>query len=167
MQGRATFHNHPIHPMLVALPIGFFIGTVVCYIVYGITGDTTFWPKMAVMLMIFGIIGALLSALFGFIDYFTAPMPPAVKDTATKHMVLNLAVVVIFLIAVWQGWGNGTNPVSIWLSVAGVILLAISGWLGGKLTFVAGVGAAENSSKIPAGGHSTTTTATREKSATR
>jgi uncharacterized membrane protein len=110
MQGRATFHNHPIHPMLVALPIGFFIGTVVCYIVYGITGDTTFWPKMAVMLMIFGIIGALLAALFGFIDYFTAPMPPAVKDTATKHMVLNLAVVVIFLIAVWQGWGQRHEP---------------------------------------------------------
>src|SRR6185312_9325700 len=124
-------------------------------------------PKMAVMLMIFGIVGALLAALFGFIDYFTAPMPPAVKDTATKHMVLNLVVVVIFLIALWQGWGNATNPVSIWLSVAGVILLAISGWLGGKLTFVAGVGAAEKSTPLPAGGRSATTAPGRETSVTR
>jgi uncharacterized membrane protein len=61
--------------------LGFFIGTVVCYIVCGITGDTTFWPKMAVMLMIFGIIGALVAALFGFIDYFTARMSDGVKAT--------------------------------------------------------------------------------------
>lgn len=143
MQGKATIATHPIHPMLIPLPIGFFIGTVVCYIVYGITGDATFWPRMAVVLMIFGIIGALLAALFGFVDYFTARMPDAVKKTATNHMVLNLAVVVIFLIALWQGWSNYANPVSIWLSVAGIIIMAVSGWLGGKLTFVGRVGAAE------------------------
>ena len=27
MQGKATVAGHPIHPMLVALPIGFFVGT--------------------------------------------------------------------------------------------------------------------------------------------
>lgn len=145
MQGKATMGSHPIHPMLVTFPIGFFIGTVVCYILYGITGDASFWPRMAVMLMIFGIIGALLAAVFGFVDYATAPMSQPVKDTATRHMVLNLAVVVIFLIALWQGWSNYTNPVSIWLSVLGIIVMAVSGWLGGKLTFVGRVGAAEES----------------------
>lgn len=143
MQGKATIATHPIHPMLIPLPIGFFIGTVVCYIVYGITGDATFWPRMAVMLMIFGIVGALLAAVFGFVDYFTARMSEAVKKTATNHMILNLAVVVLFLLALWQGWSNNTNPVSIWLSVAGIILLSVSGWLGGKLTFIGRVGAAE------------------------
>lgn len=143
MQGKATIGNHPIHPMLVTFPIGFLIGTVVCYILYGITGDASFWPRMAVMLMIFGIIGALLAAIFGFVDYATAPMSAAVKATATRHMWLNLAVVVIFLIALWQGWSNYTNPVSIWLSVLGIIVMACSGWLGGKLTFVGRLGAAE------------------------
>lgn len=144
MQGKATLAGHPVHPMLVAFPIGFFIGAIVCYIIYGITGDTTFWPRMAVMLMIFGIIGALIAALFGFIDYFTARMGGAVKSTATTHMLLNLSVVVLFLIALWQGWARPTNPVSIWLSVIGVILLVPSGWLGGKLTFIGHVGAAES-----------------------
>ena len=149
MQGKATIASHPIHPMLVGLPIGFFIGTVVCYILYGITGDASFWPRMAVMLMIFGITGALLAGVFGFIDYMTAPMPAGAKDTATKHMLLNLAVVGIFLIALWQGWSNYANPVSIWLSVIGIIVLAFSGWLGGKLTFVGHVGSAEPGTKRP------------------
>jgi uncharacterized membrane protein len=58
-------------------------------------------------------------------------------------MLLNLAVVVIFLIALWQGWANDTNSVGVWLSVLGVIVLGVSGWLGGKLTFIGRVGAVE------------------------
>ena len=68
-----------------------------------------------------------------------------IKATATRHMRLNLAVVLMFLIALWQGWNSNTNPVAIWLSVAGVIVMAISGWLGGKLTFIGRVGAAGSS----------------------
>jgi len=147
MQGKATIKGHPLHPMLVTLPIGFYVGTVVCYVAYGAGGDALFWPRMALMLMIFGIAGALLSALFGFIDYFTAPMSAAVKSTATTHMLLNLAVVVIFAIALWAGWSNPTSAVSIWLSAIGVIVTAMAGWLGGKLTFLGRVGAPESFSR--------------------
>jgi uncharacterized membrane protein len=163
MQGKATIGKHPIHPMLVALPIGFFAGVVVSYIIFGVTGNP-FWPTMAVMLMIFGIVGALLAALFGFIDYFTAPMSPALKKTATNHMILNLGVVVIFLVALWQGWTDHANPVAIGLSVLGVLVLGVSGWLGGKLSYEGHVGSVPSE---PGATSSGTTSATRARETTR
>ena len=147
MQGKATIAHHPIHPMLVTLPIGFFVGALVSYVIYFITADA-FWPQMAVMLMVFGIAGALVAAVFGFIDYATAPMSSAVKSTATKHMALNLSVVVLFALAAWQGWADHANPVAIGLTALGVVVLAVAGWLGGKLAYVAGVGSAE-ASQVP------------------
>jgi len=163
MQGKATIGKHPIHPMLVALPIGFFVGVIVSYIIFGITGNP-FWPTMAVMLMIFGIVGALLAALFGFIDYFTAPMSPALKKTATSHMLLNLGVVVIFLLALWQGWTDHANGAAIGLSVLGVLVLGVSGWLGGKLAYIGHIGAVPSEPAATATG---TAASTRPRETTR
>src|SRR5579872_4951450 len=108
MQGKATFAGHPIHPMFVAFPIGFFTGAVISDIITFL-GHPDFWPRMSVALITFGIIAALVAALFGFIDYFTAPMSPPVKKTATTHMILNLLVVVIYIVALTVRW---SNPIS-------------------------------------------------------
>jgi uncharacterized membrane protein len=86
MQGKATLADHPIHPMLVGFPIGFF-GAVLVSDVISIWGNPAFWPHVSTWLIAFGVVGALLAALFGFVDYFTAPMSRAVKRTATTHMV--------------------------------------------------------------------------------
>ena len=142
MQGKATIARHPIHPMLVSLPIGFFVGTFVCYLVYQVTHDVL-WPTMAINLMMFGIGSALLAALFGFVDYLTAPMADRTKRTATSHMLLNLLVVAIFATALWQGWNDHGSNVSFALTIAGVVVMAFSGWLGGHLGYIDGVGAPE------------------------
>ena len=107
MQGKATIADHPIHPMLVAFPVGFFGGAAVCDII-SIWAGPAFWPRMAVALVAFGVIAALLAAVFGFVDYFTAPMNAQTKRTATTHMVLNLIVVVLYLvIAIGRNVGSG------------------------------------------------------------
>ena len=140
MQGKATLAGHPIHPMLVTLPIGFFVGALVCDIILGFTHNP-FWPSVSVVLIGFGVIGALLAALFGFIDYATAPMSAEAKSTATRHMVLNLLAVVIFIVAFWLRWSDNVSSVGIVLTVIGVLVLAVSGWLGGHLAYHYGVGA--------------------------
>jgi uncharacterized membrane protein len=66
------------------------------------------------------------------------------KGTATRHMCLNLLAVVIFAIAFWLRYGNNTSSIGITLTVIGVLVLAVSGWLGGRLTFHHGVGSDEN-----------------------
>ncbi|PZR57022.1 MAG: hypothetical protein DLM50_06795 [Candidatus Meridianibacter frigidus] len=139
MQGKATIAGHPIHPMLVPFPIAFFVGALVSDIISH-WGDSVFWPRMSVVLIGLGIIGALLSALFGFIDYATAPLSDGAKKTATTHMALNLTVVVIFAIAFYLRLGNATSGVGYVLTVLGVLILGVSGYLGGQLVYEGGVG---------------------------
>ena len=146
MQGKATIGGHPIHPMLVPLPIGFFVGALVCDIILWFTHNL-FWPQVSVVLIGFGIIGALLAALFGFVDYGTAPMSDAAKSTATRHMVLNLLTVVIFAAALWLRWPDNVSTAGIVLTVIGVIVLAVSGYLGGHLSYHHGVGVDQNTAE--------------------
>lgn len=146
MQGKATIGGHPIHPMLVPLPIGFFVGALICDIILAFTHNP-FWPQMSVVLLGFGIVGALLAALFGFVDYGTAPMSAEAKTTATRHMVLNLLAVVIFAVAFWLRLGDNVSTIGIILTVVGVVVLGVSGYLGGHLAYHFGVGVEQSTAE--------------------
>jgi len=139
MQGKATIAGHPIHPMLVAFPIGFFAGAVISDIITFL-GHPDFWPRMSISLIAFGIIAALVAALFGFIDYFTVPMEPAVKKTATTHMILNLFVVAIYVVALFVRASNPVSTLGYILTFGGLVFLVVSGWFGGHLAYVGLVG---------------------------
>ena len=147
MQGKATIAGHPIHPMLIPFPIGFFVGALVSDIVSAFV-KTAFWPSMSVALIGFGIVSGLLAAIFGFVDYFSAPMSAPAKRTATMHMVLNLITVVIFAIAFFVRYPAPTSVSGYVLTVLGVIVLGISGGLGGHLAYHYRVGVDEDA---PAG----------------
>ena len=87
------------------------------------------------------IVGALLAALPGLIDLLS--LPPGPRTTAIIHMSINLTIVVLFVINAWlriragDAGNAATGPV--WLSLVAIVLLAISGWLGGKLVYESGV----------------------------
>lgn len=51
-------------------------------------------------------------------------------------MGINLTIVVLFAIDAWLRL-SGSDPV--WLSVVAILLLLVSGWLGGKMVFRFGV----------------------------
>ena len=139
MQGKATMFGHPIHPMLIPFPIAFFTGALVSDIIYAFAHGGV-WPTLSVILIGFGVISALLAALFGFIDYFTAPMSAAAKKTATAHMLLNLLAVVVFAIAFFVRFDKPPSVAGYTLTVIGVIILTITGSLGGHLSYHYGVG---------------------------
>lgn len=143
MQGKATIANHPIHPMLVGFPIGFF-GAVLVSDVISIWGNTIFWPRMSVALIAFGVIGALLAAVFGFTDYLTAPMSAAVKRTATKHMILNLGVVALYIAAFFVRYNDPVSTLGYILTYVGLGVLVVSGWYGGHLVYVGLVGTTQS-----------------------
>ena len=55
-------------------------------------------------------------------------------------MIINLTVVTMYLVNIWMRWTSPADlEVPLWLSVAGVALLGISGWLGGKMVYEHGV----------------------------
>jgi len=139
MQGKATILGHPIHPMLVSFPIGLFGGALVSDVI-SIWGDKTFWPQLSLWLIAFGIVAALLAAVFGFIDYLTAPMPPATKRIATAHMVLNLVVVAFYIAAFAVRYAAPVSLLGYVLTYVALGTLVASGWYGGHLVYVDLVG---------------------------
>lgn len=142
VQGAATAGRHPIHPMLIPFPIGFFVGSLVCDIIANVSdAQAGFWFSMATWLIMFGIISALLAGVFGFVDYLTARMSQAGKRNATIHMVVNLAVVVLYIINYYVRIQDPPLTTTGYvLSVIGVLSLLYSGWLGGEMVYVNRVG---------------------------
>ena len=139
MASRASIAGHPIHPMLVTIPIGLFVFSFVADLAvrFGWGGDA--WPAVAFYCMGGGIVGALLAAVFGFIDFMSI-REERTKRIGMAHMVINLAVVALFVVNFvmrWQGQPVDGTPFA--LSLIAIVLLLASGWLGGHMVFVHGV----------------------------
>ncbi|RJP75100.1 MAG: DUF2231 domain-containing protein [Candidatus Zixiibacteriota bacterium] len=142
MASPASIKKHPIHPMLIPLPIGLWVFSVISEIVYRITGRGT-WRSTANDTMFGGIFGALAAAIPGFIDYMSIKQPHA-RKTATRHMLLNLSITGIFTTAyALRRYGRKNENTPFLLTLLGVSLLAMSGWLGWKLVYEHRVGVSE------------------------
>lgn len=153
MKSHATFKGHPIHPMLVTLPIGLWVASLVCDIIFAST-KTVFWYDMAYWSMAFGIIGALLAAVPGLVDYNTTiRRSENAYPTARTHMVLNLTVVVAYAVNLWlrhdyNATGGGLLGLVVALSVVSLGVLSYSGYLGGHLVYHFGIGLAREDLRI-------------------
>ena len=138
----ARVGKHPIHPMLVVIPLGLWVAALVFDIIYAATGreamrTAAFWNVGA------GVIGALLAAIPGFVDWLS--LTGRAARIGTYHMILNLAAVAIFAVNWFVRTRVAANsPWPLVLSIVGVIGVAISGWLGGELVYRYRVGVEED-----------------------
>lgn len=137
----ARIFGHPIHPMLIPFPVAFFIGAFVTDIVYVQTANLL-WQYFSIWLISAGLALGGLAALFGFIDYFGDRRVRALRP-ATWHMLLNVLAMILSLVNAFvhsrDGW-RAVVPEGIILSGIVVLILAVSAWLGGSLTYRHGVG---------------------------
>src|SRR6476661_2694429 len=69
----ANIAGHPIHPMLVTIPIGLWIFSFVCDLAFVFGRGAPVWSTVALYTMAGGIVGALAAAVFGFIDLLSLP----------------------------------------------------------------------------------------------
>jgi len=138
MRTPASIAGHPIHPMLVPIPIGLLIFSLVCDLFHAGGSTNPAWTTVAFYCMGGGIVGALAAALPGLIDLLSLPAGP--RKTALTHMAINLTVVALYVINFWMRMQTPGSPGKlVWLSLISVGLLAISGWLGGKMVFEHGI----------------------------
>src|SRR4029453_1902853 len=92
-----------------------------------------------------GLMEAVLAAVPGFVDLFSIS-DKKVGKIAWNHMVLNLIAVVIFAIDFYLRFRNPAGAIfPIVLSVAGVLFIAASGWRGGEMVYVHGMGVRQQS----------------------
>src|SRR5687768_7744905 len=104
MRTPASIAKHPIHPMLVTIPIGLWLFSLVSDLVFRFGGGGDQWQTVAFYAMVGGVVGALLAAIPGIIDMLSLPKYP--KRTAITHMALNLTVVALYVINIFVRLGN-------------------------------------------------------------
>ena len=137
--------GHPFHPLLVPLPIGAFISSLIFDILTRTRAeglpylvDGAFW------LIGIGLIGALLAAAVGVLDLRAIPRRTPAFATARTHLTLNAATAVLFAIGyAWRAGDHVALDKTRWgqlaLSAVAAAFLIAATWLGGKLTYSHGI----------------------------
>lgn len=137
-------YGHPFHPIAVIIPIGAWVSGILFDIVALAGGDPAVFAPGSRVLIIIGLIGAVVAAILGMIDWFGIPARTAARGTATTHMLLNLLVMGLFLVSLLLRPADDAVPMLAFLAAAaGIVLLGASGWLGGKLAHTYGVRVAD------------------------
>ena len=133
----ASIKGHPLHTILVPLAIGLWVFALVADVAAALTGNHD-WRVVAFYCIGGGVVGALLAAVPGFIDLFSMK-DPAVRKVGFLHMGLNLAAVVVFALNFVLRMGQG-HAGPLLLTLLGIALIGVSGWLGGEMVYRHGVG---------------------------
>jgi uncharacterized membrane protein len=135
MRTPASIAKHPIHPMLVPIPIGLWIFSFVCDLAFVLGKGVSLWFTLGFYAMIAGLAGALLAAIPGMIDMLS--LRGTVKKIALTHMALNLTIVVLYAVNIGTRiTGSEVAGAPLVLSIVAISLLAVSGWLGGHMVYV-------------------------------
>jgi uncharacterized membrane protein len=143
----AGTYGHPLHPILVTVPIGAWVTSLVFDIASHAVHPAGFLAQGSLWLIGVGAIGAVLAACFGVLDLFALPGQTRARRTAVFHASLNLIVTAAYAAGfAWRYKAVHPAPVpaaQIALSAVSLAVLAASGYLGGKLTYRYGVRVAD------------------------
>ena len=134
--------GHPLHPILVHYPIGLFVLSLL-FDVAGLFGDENWLVRAAFYALLGGALTALLAAIPGLVDWWDIRRDHRAKRTATTHMLLNLAAVGLYALSLILRWpdrdASETPVVPVLLSLVGIGLISVSGYLGGTLVYADGI----------------------------
>lgn len=140
MESRAKLFGHSVHQMLIVFPLGL-LGTAVIFdvlrLVTGWALGTTSYHMITA-----GVVGGLISALFGVVDWSAIPADTRARRVGARHGLGNVVVVLLFVASWWLRRGDPAHPTTtaFVLALLGGGLSAITGWLGGELVDRHGVG---------------------------
>lgn len=143
-------YGHPFHPILVTVPIGAWVASLVFDVGSHIVEDPEFLAQGSRWLIAIGVVGALVAAAIGLLDLLAIPTGTPAFRTGLIHMSLNLAVTIAFAVGFWWRSSEPSGPVTagpLALSAVSLAVLAVSGFLGGKLAYHYGVRVADETTQ--------------------
>jgi uncharacterized membrane protein len=137
----AKIAGHPIHPMLVSIPIACFVGTLVTDIAYAVTTDMK-WADMSAWLLTVGLFVSVLVVLAGLADFLgdrrVRKLKAAWLHGLGNGLALALSIVNVFVHS--RDAYTSVVPTGLILSAVVVLILGFTAWQGGTLVFRHGVG---------------------------
>ncbi len=132
--------GHNVHQMLIVFPLGLLATSMIFDLIYLRTGNTT-WTTVSMYMIAAGIIGGLVAAVFGAIDWWNIPDATRAKRVGASHGIGNVIVVLLFAGSLYLRNHYVIPPtLAFVLSFAGVIVALVTGWLGGELVTRLGIG---------------------------
>jgi len=137
MRSRAAIKSHPIHPILVAFPIGLWIMAFFVDLIAVARDDAGLWAA-GFYCVIAGCVGAFLAAIAGAWDWLTiVPPRSSAKATGLLHGSLNLLALILYIWVAARLGDAAAKPdkVALWVMGLGVAVLGVTGWMGGTLVY--------------------------------
>jgi uncharacterized membrane protein len=139
MASRASIGSHPVHAILVPLPIGLWVFSFICDVVV-MCGGAAAWKTTALYAGGVGVVGALLAALFGVID-LSGIREPVRRRLALTHMALAIITTVFFGGIFFARLATPIeSPIPVVATLLGLFVMGCAAWLGGELVYAKGVG---------------------------
>ncbi|MCV7281924.1 DUF2231 domain-containing protein [Mycolicibacterium flavescens] len=143
-------YGHPFHPILVTVPIGAWVCSLVFDLASLVVDRPGFLTQGSQWLIGIGVIGAGAAAVIGLLDLVAIPSGTRAFRVGLLHMTLNLAVTAAYVAGfVWRhntaGDDTAVSPGPLVLSLISVATLGLSGYLGGMLAYRYGVRVANES----------------------
>jgi uncharacterized membrane protein len=144
--------GHPLHPAVVHVPTGLWPAAVIFDILSHIMGDpvaTNVMVRLAFWSLLVGLVTVLVAAPTGLADWWEIKKERPAYTIGLIHAGLNVLVAVIVLVSVVLRWGDTHQPATgVWpmvLAIVGVLILSVSGYLGGLMVYEHGIGVARQS----------------------
>ena len=144
MASKASIGGHPVHPILIPFPIALWSTSFATDVIYYFYRNDSL-ALISKYMLAAGCLGAVAAAVPGIVDWLSIK-DGGVKRIANWHARLNVIALIVFAISLYlrtrmgAHWVNFHIRIPFLVSLLGVILISISGWLGGELAYKHGVG---------------------------
>jgi uncharacterized membrane protein len=141
MESRIKLAGHPLHPILIVFPLGL-LATAAAFDIAALVAHNNSWFNISYWVMGAGILGGLLAALPGLVDWVAIPNNTRAKAIGFWHGGGNGVVLILFAVSWFIRRERAEVPSkgALVSSFIGVLLALITGWLGGELVDRLGVG---------------------------
>jgi uncharacterized membrane protein len=141
MESKAKFLGHSVHQMLIVFPLGL-LATAVAFDLAWLATDMPAMAAVSYWLLVAGLLGALLAAPFGFIDWLAIPRGTRARRIGALHGSGNVVVTLLFLTSWMLRESADVEPaaLAIGLGIVGALIALVTAWLGGELVARLGVG---------------------------
>lgn len=142
-QSLARIARHPVHAMLVPVPIVCFVGALLTDVTYWKTAEIM-WADFSAWLVTVGVIVGYMAAIAGLVDFLGNPLIRA-QAPAWPHMIGNIVVLALATVNMFvhsrDAW-TSVVPTGLILSALVVLVLLFTAWMGWSLVYRYRVGVA-------------------------
>lgn len=126
--------GHSVHPILIVFPLGL-LATAVIFDVFSFITDDARFLLVSYYVIAAGLIGGLVAAIFGLLDWISIENNTRAKSVGLIHGLANVLALSCFFGSWLMRSATQTelSNLAFVLAIVGAVFALVGGWLGGEL----------------------------------